>query len=137
MSDSSEDLLSGKISPQEKAPLEKGIQELSQFLDLRQSLFSSALSLSAVLYMTAIVIAAAMLYMLDENSDIHWHASLLVAAFVIPPTVIILALMRGVFKSSTPDQDSTGLPAADLLKDAYKEIFKKGLEAVSKADKAS
>lgn len=137
MSSHNEDLLSGALSDREKAPLDKGLQELSLFLKLRQSLFSSAISLSVILYMTAIVIAGAMVYMLNKNSDIHWHASLLVAAFVIPPTVIILALMRGVFKSNTQDQDSTGLPAADLVKDVYKEIFKKGMEAVFKAEKAS
>lgn len=132
----SEDLLSGKISAAEKAPADRVLQEASQLLSLRQSLFSSAIALCTVLYMAAIIIAIFLVYMLSHKSDVHWHASLLVAAFVIPPTVIILALMRGVFKSTVQEAESTGFPTADFCKDAFKEIFKKGLDTATKVDKA-
>lgn len=128
----SEDLLGGKVSTKESIPADRVLQELSQLLSQRQSLFSSAIALCTILYMVGIVIAGLMIYMLDKKDDIHWHASLLVAAFVIPPTVIILALMRGVFKTSSQDADSTGVPTADLVK----EIWKKGIEAATKVDKS-
>ncbi len=130
-----EDLLEGAIHPANAKSIDKGIQELEQFLNLRQSLFSSTIALATVLYIAAICIAGVLVSMLPGNKDLHWHASLLVAAFIIPPTVLLLALMRGVFKSTPPEKEDTGLPMLDLSRDLVKEIFKKGLETVAKAEK--
>ncbi|MPT00242.1 MAG: hypothetical protein E2581_17315 [Pseudomonas sp.] len=130
-----EDLLEGKVPPAKAKSLDKGIKELEQFLNLRQSVFSSAIALATLLYLTAIALSGILVFMLPGNKDIHWHASLLVAAFVIPPTVLLLSLMKGVFKSTPEEKDETGIPTVDVSKDFIKEVFKKGLDAVSKTEK--
>lgn len=131
----SDDLLEGSVPENEKGSTDLALKEHQQFYGLRQSVFSSALAFVAVLYMAAIVIAIILVCnMIDKDkSNLHWHASILVAAFVIPPTVILVALMKGVFKGKDAEKDdSSGMPLADLSK----EIWKRGLDAITKADKS-
>ncbi len=75
-----------------------------------------------------------MICLLSSNKDLHWHASILVLAFVVPPTVILIGLMRGVYRSnaSSTDKDEIGIPAVDLTKDLFKEFTKKLGESAAK-----
>lgn len=124
-----EDLLAGKVPKRDSDAATLGIREHHQFLNLRQSLFSSVLALVTLLYMTAIVAAGLLLNKLVDNQDLHWHASILVAAFVVPPTVLLIALMRGILKGKEPEKDeSFSFPMADLMK----EVVKRGVETFSK-----
>lgn len=127
-----EDLAGGKVTPEKREQIGLGIQEHEQFLSHRQSLFSAALALATVLYIAAIGIALVMLGLLASNEKLHWHASLLVAAFIIPPTVIVIGLMRGIFRSGNSDKDDTGIPFVDMTKDVYKEVMKRGFDSLNK-----
>lgn len=130
----SDDLLEGSVP-------KKGVDDLvldehRQFYGLRQTVVSWALAFVAALYMAAIAIAVILVYTIamGEKPDLHWHASLLVAAFVIPPTVVLVALMKGVFRNKEATKpDETGMPLADL----GKEVWKRGLDAIANAGKSS
>lgn len=128
-----DDLLSGSVPDLKKAEDSFGAEEHRHRLNLQRSLFSSGLAFAALLYMTALAMGFILLYMLNQNPDIHWHASLLIAAFVIPPTIIVLGLVRSIFgDKKQKDDDAIGVPIADMTK----EVMKKALDVLAKTDPA-
>lgn len=128
-----DDLLSGSVPDLTKKDTDLGIKEHAHRMDMQQSLFSSALAFAALLYMVAVAMGFIMLWMLNEKPSLHWHASILVGAFIIPPTIIVVGLMRALFKeqkSKDKEDDSTGVPIADICK----EVMKKALDGLVKQE---
>ena len=127
-----DDLLAGAVPDLQKQQDNTGIEEHEHRLNLQRSLFNSALLFAFLLYMAGIGMGVYLLILLGSNPNIHWHAAILVAAFIAPPTIIILALVRGLFqekKDKNNEADSTGVLTADMTK----EIMKKGVDMVLKA----
>lgn len=122
-----EDLSAGEVSPGRRALDSIALQELNHRLALQQSAFSIAVALAFILFIAAIVFAGAVLYTFGDR-DAHWHSSLLAGAFVIPPTVIVLALLRAVYSSkSDAKSDDSVVPVVNFLKEvvaAFKGTIK-------------
>lgn len=110
-----------------------GLDEHNHRLNLQQSLFSSVLSFAAMLYMVAVAMGFLLIGKLNDNANLHWHASLLIAAFVIPPTVLTVGLMRGIFKDKDgkkdPSEDAGNQSIMDIGKEAVKETVKTVIKA--------
>lgn len=126
-----DDLLDGAVPNLQKQEDSTGIEEHKHRLNLQRSLFNTALMFVFLLYLAAILGGGYLLFLLGSNPNIHWHAAILVAAFVAPPTIIVLALVRGLFtekKDKNKEADSTGVLTADMTK----EIMKKGVDMVLK-----
>ena len=112
-----------------------GLEEHSHRLNLQRSLFSSVLAFAAMLYLVAVVMGFLLIGKLNDNANLHWHASLLIAAFIIPPTVLTVGLMRGIFKDKDekkdPPEDATHQSILDIGKEAVKETVKTVIKAKS------
>lgn len=85
----------------------------------------------ALLFLVAVFYGGVILYLLvgDPSGAVHWHASILVAAFVVPPTVMLVALLRSVYAASEDEKNQSLLPVVTMLKDtalAIAGMFKKG-----------
>lgn len=108
-----------------------GLEEHSHRLRLQTSVTNSALSFVALLFLVAVFFGGALLYLLVEKPgwNIHWHASILVAAFVVPPTVVLVAILRAVYSPKEGEKEQAMMPIFSLIKDAVvsvAELFKKG-----------
>lgn len=122
-----DDLLSGTVPEAKKQTTGMGLEEHHHRLSLQRSLFNTALGFAALLYLSAIGMGVILIGMLHDKPSLHWHASILVAAFVIPPTLITVGLMRGIFKDKEEKKDPS---ASDLANQSIIEI---GKEAIKEA----
>lgn len=125
------DLSGGTISTLDRAQANLGLKEHSHRIGLQRSVTNSALTFVALLFMVAVVYGAVILYLLvdDPTRSIHWHASILVAAFVVPPTVVLVAVLRSVYGATEDEKNQSLLPVIAMFKDtavAIAGMFKKG-----------
>lgn len=90
-------------------------------LSQRQSLFSSAICFVALLFLVAVVYGGFLLVavLTHPTSNLHWHASILIAAFIAPPTITLIALMRLVYAPEQKEAETPALtPALSMVKEA-------------------
>ena len=125
------DMSAGTLTHEGRRLANLGLEEHSHRLNLQRTVASSALAFAALFFMAAIVFGGVLAYKLagDDGAKIHWHASILVAAFVVPPTVILIALLRAVYDAGAPkDTDGDAAPALAFIKEVLSSvavIFKK------------
>ncbi|MFM0569129.1 hypothetical protein PQQ88_12450 [Paraburkholderia caledonica] len=103
------------------------LQESAHRTNLQRHAFLSATGAAMLLYIAAMTFGGLLIYRYCvKGMDIDWHISALAGAFVVPPTVVIIALIRAIYhKEEKASGDS--LPALNLLKDiavAVKEAVK-------------
>lgn len=108
-----------------------GLEEHSHRIGLQRTVANSALTFVALLFIVAVVYGGVILYLLmgDPSRSVHWHASILVAAFVVPPTVVLVAVLRAVYAATEDEKNQSFIPLATLFKDTVMAIagmFKKG-----------
>lgn len=126
------DLSQGTLPPTiTRAKANLGLEEHSHRLSLQRSVAYSAMAFVALLFLVAVFYGGVILYLLvgDPSGAVHWHASILVAAFVVPPTVMLVALLRSVYAASEDEKNQSLLPVVTMLKDtalAIAGMFKKG-----------
>ena len=136
MAEANDDLLSGTVPRAEEQTSNMGLEEHSHRLSLQRWLFSIVLVFALMLYLVAIIIGLMLINMLRDHSELHWHASILIAAFIIPPTVITVGLMRGIFKDKDekkdPADDAANQSIVDIGKEATKEFAKEVGKAFAK-----
>ena len=126
-----EDFSAGNLPKNDIDTLNLGISESRHRIGVQTSVFQAVLTFSAMMYMATMAVTACLVYMLAENPGIHWHASLLIAALAVPPTVMMVALLRAVFQTEKEKQekdDRAVFPAHEMIK----EIAKGLKDAVSK-----
>lgn len=133
MAEANDDLLSGTVPRAEEQTSSMGLDEHNHRLNMQRSLFSSVLSFAAMLYMVAVAMGFLLIAKLNDNANLHWHASLLIAAFVIPPTVLTVGLMRGIFKDKNEKKDNPEDASHQSILDIGKEAVKETVKTVIKA----
>lgn len=122
------DLSSEKLSTADQEFVNLGIAESAHRIGTQKSVLNAALALSTVLFMAAIFMALCMLYLIANNPQIHWHSSILVAALTIPPTVVMVAVLRAVFRVAQKDQEkpekeeSTSWPTQEVAKELISAV---------------
>lgn len=102
-------------------------QESADRRSMQRSLFNSAISLSVLMFSFAAVLVSVIVYKATDTSKFDWHLPLLAAAFVVPPTLILIAIIRAIYPSSGKSDDKDNLPALNLIKEiavAVKEAAK-------------
>jgi hypothetical protein len=114
-----------------KAKAELGLDEHNHRIRLQRTVANSALAFVAMLFMVAVVYGGVILFLLvgDPTAAMHWHASILVAAFVVPPTVVLVAVLRSVYSASEDEKNQSMLPIMTMVKDtaiAIAGMFKRG-----------
>jgi hypothetical protein len=93
---------------------------------------SSAIALAALLFIAAVSFGLITVFKVSDSAadrTVDWHVLFVPLAFVIPPTVIIVALIRSIYSRSKHGSDADDLPALSLVKEiaiALKELFSKG-----------
>ncbi len=98
-------------------------QESIDRRSMQRSLFSSAITIALLLFTSAIVLAGMVIAFHDK---VDWHLAVLAGVFIIPPTLIMIAIIKAIYPNSSP-KDSTAnesLPALNLIKEiviAFKE----------------
>lgn len=106
------------------------LQESIHRTRLQWSVFTIAMIVVALLFAAAIGFGSLVVlryYRATDHSPIDWHVSALAGAFVIPPTVILIALIRAIYYKSEDKTPTESLPALNLIKDilvAVKEAAK-------------
>ena len=133
------DLSSDNLQKRDVKIIPLGLDEQAHRFSTEKTLFSSAISVAVLLYMTAIVMGVGLVVALQRHPDIHWHVSLLVASFIVPPTVIFVSLIRAVYKKpekaaaeNDDKPEDSSLPALGMMKDFAKEVGKEVAKEVSK-----
>ncbi|CAN7206457.1 hypothetical protein [Rhizobacter sp. LjRoot28] len=113
------DLSAGTPPVLEQAKVNLGLEELYHRRSQQLTLLRTALSLVALLFLAAVIFGGVLIHAVlsDPRKDLHWHASILVAAFVVPPTVILIALLRGAYARGSKDPDETLLPMMTLVRE--------------------
>ena len=120
--DPSSDLSAGTVAPSEQQKLTIGLSEFNHRVNQQLNVSSAAIRLAVLLFGCAIAIGACFVYALvAKEMDLSWHATILVAAFVVPPTILISSLLRAVFQPKEKDEDST-VPALAFLKELASAI---------------
>jgi len=119
----STDLSDGGLNEQDAKQTNLGLQEQLHRRSMQQTAFSAGLSFAAVLFMVAVFFGGCLLMQLSRHPSMHWHASVLVAAFVIPPTVIFMSVLRAVYKRDGDRPEDVDLPVADLAKNIVNQLF--------------
>ncbi|WP_287880720.1 hypothetical protein [Aquitalea sp.] len=102
-------------------------QESADRRAMQRSLFNSAISLSVLMFSFAAVLAAVIVSKATDANKFDWHLPLLAAAFVVPPTLILIAIIRAIYPSLAKSDDKDNLPALNLVKEiavAIKEAAK-------------
>jgi len=89
--------------------------------------------MSVLLLVAAIVMAGCMLWLIAHDSSIHWHSSILVAALTIPPTVIMVAVLRSVFQTTQKDKEEKNEPTSWPAQEVVKELIKALKESAMKS----
>ncbi|MDC7691720.1 hypothetical protein [Vogesella indigofera] len=104
------------------------LEEWNHRKNMQISAFSNGFSFAALLYIVATAIGGSIAYGFVKGTPVNWHLTLLAAAFIIPPTVIVIVLIRSVYSDQT-ENSSDHLPALNLIKEiavALKEVFSSG-----------
>jgi hypothetical protein len=100
-------------------------QESADRRSMQLTLFNSAIMLSILMFVFAGILAIAIVT--KDSNKLDWHLPLLAAAFVVPPTLILIAIIRAIYPSSAKSDDKDNLPALNLVKEiavAIKEAAK-------------
>ncbi|PRH14295.1 hypothetical protein [Burkholderia multivorans] len=106
------------------------LEESNHRRRLQNHLFYWGMGFVGVLFLAAIVFAGAIVCRYWRSSGdgaVDWHVSAIVGAFVIPPTVVLIALIRAIYEKSENKEAGDSLPALNLIKDiliAVKEAAK-------------
>lgn len=110
------DLSAGELTPAEATITNLGLEEQAHRVGLQKTAFKAALWVAGVLLACAVVLAGGTAWLYASRERFDWHAALLVAAFLIPGTVVTVTLLRAAFpKVSNKDEDL--LPTLKLLKE--------------------
>lgn len=123
------DLSAGGLPPAAQERITLAAEESAHRINQQRTIFSSLLSLIVLLYMIGAVFSGIALYLAAQDGNkVDWHTWLLGLAFIIPPTVLSIVLVRASYYSATQDKGdaSDNLPALSLVK----EIAKACTEAV-------
>lgn len=133
------DLSADNLPKRDVKTIPLGLDEQAHRFSTEKTLFSSAIGIAVLLYMTAIVMGVCLMVALQTHPNIHWHVSVLIAAFIVPPTVIFVSLIRAVYRkpdAAVAEDDNqpeeSALPALDMMKDFAKEVGKEVAKEVSK-----
>ncbi len=135
------DLSAGDVRSEVANSVDLGLAEQQHRFSTERTLFSSAISFAVLLYMTAISMGLILMWSLQSHPEIHWHVSLLIASFIVPPTVIVVSLIRAIYRKNEEisgkdeDADESVLPTLDLMKDFAKEISKEMAKEFAKLPK--
>lgn len=125
--DLSEDLsINAHLQQQNTRKYDIQLDEWEHRKNMQISAFSTGLSFACMLYLVATVIGGSIAYGFVKGTKVDWHLTLLAAAFIIPPTVIVIVLIRSVYTNPAETSASDNLPALNLIKEiavAIKEIF--------------
>lgn len=122
MTDPSSDLSGGTVAPSEQQKLTIGLREFNHRIHQQLNASNAAIWLAFLLFGFAIFIGACFVYALvAKEMDLSWHATILVAAFVVPPTILISSLLRAVFRPKDKEEDST-VPALAFIKELTSAI---------------
>lgn len=86
------------------------------------NVFSITATLAILLYLAAAVFAGTALYMALNKYSVDWHTWLIALAFLLPPTILTVALVRAVYPKHS-DKNEEGLQSLPAVK-AATELLK-------------
>lgn len=84
--------------------------------------FAITATLAVLLYLAATLFAGTALYMALNEYSVDWHTWLIALAFLLPPTILTVALVRAVYPKPS-DKNEEGLQSIPAVK-AMTELFK-------------
>lgn len=128
-----EDLSADSLSQIDREVANLGLIESSHRRSAQDTAVSAAITVSVLMFMTAVFLAGCLVYLIAQNPQIHWHSSILIAALTIPPTVMMVTVIRAVFQNSQQEKDEKPEPTPWPVQEAGKELIKAMKEAVTKA----
>ncbi|MCR4143497.1 hypothetical protein [Alcaligenes faecalis] len=86
------------------------------------TVFSITATLVVLLYLAATLFAGTALYMALSKYSVDWHTWLIALAFLLPPTILTVALVRAVYPKPS-DKNEEGLQSIPAVK-AATELLK-------------
>lgn len=116
------DLSAGELTAEERTLSNLGLEEQGHRIGLQKSVFRFALVAAGILLLVAVMLALFSMYLYATLDRFNWHVVLLVGAFLVPMTVILVAALRAAFPKREPEKAEADLPSWDVVKDFFKEL---------------
>lgn len=116
------DLSADELSPEQRKASLFAIESMQFQQGQQASAFSIAAAIAVLLYMTAGIFGGAVLYQ-STDKQMDWHTWLIAVSFLLPPTIITVALIRAVYpKQQEKESAVKSLPAADFFRELFRTM---------------
>src|SRR4051812_48002433 len=122
------DLSAGELPSIEISKLNLGTQDQQHRHKLQRQAANVAIAVPVALFLAAGIFAWRILCaFLEGDIELDWHVTLFIAAFVVPPTIILMAFTRAAYDSKHERTDSAPVlkfvkEVIDAIKDAVKAV---------------
>lgn len=116
--------LSGDSLPSEEADsLTLGAEQWQHQKDQQRYAFRIAAVISCALYLAAAVFAFVPVMLAFVGQSVDWHTWLIPVSFLLPPTVIVVALLRSVYPKTSGNVNFVDdAPATSTLREVCQTI---------------
>jgi len=120
-SDKGVDLAGGNLPPKQREDVSLATEAWNFQRSQQGSVFSIVSAMAVLLYMTAATFGVAAFYQTARGTSIDWHTWLIPVSFLLPPTILSVALIRAVYPKPSVKKESDSsletIPAARLIKE--------------------
>lgn len=115
---SDKDLSAGTLSPQQLDLLTVERDEAKQRVAHQSYAFWVGVAFVFAMTLAFLLFANKIVCIIEKNSGlIDWHILLLGSGLIVPPTIIMFALIRRAYPSKANKKEDDELPSAGLLKE--------------------
>jgi hypothetical protein len=117
-----DDLSGGSLATVDQERVNIGTRDQAHRHKLQSRAANVAIWLPLIMFGAAIVFAAAILraYLCGDIDELDWHVTLFIAAFIVPPTIILTAFTRAAYESKHENSDNA--PAIKFFKEIVNVI---------------
>lgn len=120
------DLAGGDLSPDQRQSVNLATEAWHFQRSQQGSVFSIVAAIAVLLYMVAGIFGAAVLYKSANGTALDWHTWLISVSFLLPPTILCVALVRAVYPKDRGNKESDdalkSVPAADFLRELARTV---------------
>lgn len=122
------DLADGKLTPEQRGLVNLTTEAWHFKRSQQGSVFSIVIAIAVLLYMIAGIFGGIVLYQAASQPQ-NWHVWLVSVSFLLPPTILCVALVRAVYPKPTHQQQNkdsddsfSSVPAANFIRELLRTV---------------